>query len=89
MVSRALKRIFETHSASTVFRSKGTVMLTIARLKRFSIAYYNDTAEQAKQATMERQKANVGLGSTTQKATLVHQRGWSLATPRASLRQQD
>jgi len=37
-------------------------MLTISRLKRFGIAYYNDTADQAKQASMDRQRANGGLG---------------------------
>ena len=37
-------------------------MLTMSRLKRFGIAYYNDTADQAKQATMDRRKANGGLG---------------------------
>ncbi|MGA7050911.1 MAG: MobF family relaxase, partial [Mycobacterium sp.] len=37
-------------------------MLTISRLTRFGIAYYNDTADQAKQATLDRQKANGGLG---------------------------
>ena len=37
-------------------------MLTISRLKRFGIAYYNDTANQAKQASMDRQRANGGLG---------------------------
>src|ERR1700736_721628 len=36
-------------------------MLTISRLKRRSIAYYNDTANEAKQAAMDRQKANGGL----------------------------
>jgi conjugative relaxase-like TrwC/TraI family protein len=36
-------------------------MLTISRLKRFGIAYYNDTADQAKEATMDRRKANGGL----------------------------
>ena len=36
-------------------------MLTISRLKRRSIAYYNDTATEAKQAAMDRQKANGGL----------------------------
>ncbi len=36
-------------------------MLTISRLKRHSIAYYNDTADEAKQAAMDRQKANGGL----------------------------
>jgi hypothetical protein len=35
------------------------VMLTISRLKRFSIAYYNDTADAAKQAAMD--SANGGL----------------------------
>src|ERR1700737_1971314 len=37
-------------------------MLTISRMKRFGIAYYNDTADHARQATMNRQKANGGLG---------------------------
>jgi conjugative relaxase-like TrwC/TraI family protein len=37
-------------------------MLTLSRLKRRSIAYYNDTADQAKQAAMDRRKANGGLG---------------------------
>jgi conjugative relaxase-like TrwC/TraI family protein len=36
-------------------------MLTISRLKRRSIAYYNDTANEAKHAAMDRQKANGGL----------------------------
>jgi conjugative relaxase-like TrwC/TraI family protein len=36
-------------------------MLTISRLKRRSIAYYNDTANEAKQAAMDRQSANGGL----------------------------
>jgi hypothetical protein len=36
-------------------------MLTISRLKRHSIAYYNDTADEAKQAAMDRQRANGGL----------------------------
>jgi conjugative relaxase-like TrwC/TraI family protein len=36
-------------------------VLTISRLKRRSIAYYNDTATEAKQAAMDRQKANGGL----------------------------
>jgi conjugative relaxase-like TrwC/TraI family protein len=36
-------------------------MLTISRLKRRSIAYYNDTANEAKQAAMDRCKANGGL----------------------------
>ena len=37
-------------------------MLTISRLSRWSINYYNDTANQAKQAAMNRQRANGGLG---------------------------
>jgi conjugative relaxase-like TrwC/TraI family protein len=37
-------------------------VLTISRLKRWSIHYYNDTAVAAKQAAMERQAANGGLG---------------------------
>jgi hypothetical protein len=36
-------------------------MLTIARLTKYSIKYYNDTADQAKQAAMDGQKANGGL----------------------------
>jgi conjugative relaxase-like TrwC/TraI family protein len=39
-----------------------TAVLTISRLKRFGIAYYNDTANQATQASMDRQRANGGLG---------------------------
>ena len=37
-------------------------MLTISRLGRWSIRYYNDTANEAKQAAMDRQSANGGLG---------------------------
>jgi conjugative relaxase-like TrwC/TraI family protein len=37
-------------------------MLTISRLKRWSIRYYNDTAATAKQAGLDRQTANGGLG---------------------------
>ena len=37
-------------------------MLTISRLSRWSINYYNDTARQAVQAGMDRQRANGGLG---------------------------
>ena len=37
-------------------------MLTISRLSLWSIKYYNDTANQAKQAAMDRQRANGGLG---------------------------
>lgn len=37
-------------------------MLTISRLSRWSINYYNDTTRQAKQAAMDRQRANGGLG---------------------------
>jgi conjugative relaxase-like TrwC/TraI family protein len=36
-------------------------MLTISRLTKYSIKYYNDTANEAKQAAMDRQKANGGL----------------------------
>jgi hypothetical protein len=36
-------------------------MLTISRLKRHSIASYNDTADEAKQAAMDRCQANGGL----------------------------
>jgi conjugative relaxase-like TrwC/TraI family protein len=36
-------------------------MLTIARLTKYSIKYYNDTADEAKQAAMDRQTANGGL----------------------------
>lgn len=37
-------------------------MLTISRLSRWSINYYNDTAHEAKQSAMYRQRANGGLG---------------------------
>jgi conjugative relaxase-like TrwC/TraI family protein len=37
-------------------------MLTISRLSRWSINYYNDTAYQASQAGLDRQRANGGLG---------------------------
>ena len=37
-------------------------MLTISRLSRWSINYYNETANQARQASMDRQRANGGLG---------------------------
>jgi conjugative relaxase-like TrwC/TraI family protein len=43
------------------FRSGATV-LTISRLKRWSIRYYNDTATAARQSAMDRQAANGGLG---------------------------
>ena len=37
-------------------------MLTISRLSRWSIRYYNETANEATQAAMDRQSANGGLG---------------------------
>ncbi len=37
-------------------------MLTISRLSRWSINYYNDTANQAQAAAMDRQAAGGGLG---------------------------
>ena len=37
-------------------------MLTISRLSRWSINYYNDTANQARQAAMDRRAAGGGLG---------------------------
>ena len=37
-------------------------MLTISRLSRWSINYYNDTARQAVQPGLDRQRANGGLG---------------------------
>jgi conjugative relaxase-like TrwC/TraI family protein len=37
-------------------------VLTISRLSWWSINYYNDTVRQAKQAAMDRQRANGGLG---------------------------
>ncbi len=37
-------------------------MLTISRLSRWSINYYNDTARQAAQDSLDRQRANGGLG---------------------------
>jgi hypothetical protein len=37
-------------------------VLTISRLSRWSINYYNDTARQARQAGLDRWRANGGLG---------------------------
>ena len=37
-------------------------MLTISRLSRWSIDYYNETARQAAQAGLDRQRAGGGLG---------------------------
>ena len=37
-------------------------VLTISRLSRWSINYYNDTARQATQAGLDRRQANGGLG---------------------------
>ncbi|KUI22699.1 MobF family relaxase [Mycobacterium sp. GA-2829] len=37
-------------------------MLTISRLSRWSIRYYNETADKAAQADMDRQSSNGGLG---------------------------
>ena len=37
-------------------------MLTISRLSRWSINYYNDTARQAAQGGLDRRRANGGLG---------------------------
>jgi hypothetical protein len=37
-------------------------VLTISRLSRWSINYYNETARDAKQAAMDRRRANGGLG---------------------------
>jgi hypothetical protein len=37
-------------------------VLTISRLSRWSINYYNDTANQAQAAAMDRQAARGGLG---------------------------
>lgn len=37
-------------------------MLTISRLGRWSINYYEKTANEAKSAAMDRQSANGGLG---------------------------
>jgi conjugative relaxase-like TrwC/TraI family protein len=37
-------------------------VLTISRLSRWSINYYNDTARQARQAGLDRRRANGGLG---------------------------
>jgi conjugative relaxase-like TrwC/TraI family protein len=37
-------------------------VLTISRLSRWSINYYNDTAREAKKGAMNRQRANGGLG---------------------------
>ncbi|AGB26838.1 TrwC relaxase (plasmid) [Mycobacterium sp. JS623] len=38
-----------------------STLLTISRLTKFSINYYNDTADAAKQAAMDRRSANGGL----------------------------
>lgn len=40
----------------------GGRVLTISRLSRWSIGYYDDTANQARQASMDRQAAGGGLG---------------------------
>lgn len=40
----------------------GATVLTVSRLSRWSIGYYNDTANQARQASMDRQAAGGGLG---------------------------
>ena len=37
-------------------------MLTISRLSRWSVNYYNDTANRAQAAAMDRQAAGGGLG---------------------------
>jgi TrwC relaxase len=37
-------------------------VMTISRLSRWSINYYNDTAQKARHAAMDRQRANGGLG---------------------------
>jgi conjugative relaxase-like TrwC/TraI family protein len=39
-----------------------STVLTISRLSRWSINYYNDTARQASQAGLDRKRANGGLG---------------------------
>jgi hypothetical protein len=39
-----------------------STVLTISRLSRWSIAYYDKTANEAKQAAMDRQAAGGGLG---------------------------
>jgi conjugative relaxase-like TrwC/TraI family protein len=41
---------------------RGSAVLTISRLSRWSIRYYNDTASDATQPSMDRQRANGGLG---------------------------
>lgn len=40
----------------------GGLVLTISKLKRWSINYYNDTAQAAGQAPKDAQRANGGLG---------------------------
>jgi hypothetical protein len=50
-------------------------MLTISRLSRWSINYYNDTARHARQAGLDRQRANGGLGSITPRAIPGSRRG--------------
>jgi hypothetical protein len=46
---------------SYVMLVRWSPVLTISRLSRWSINYYNDTARQASQAGLDRQRANGGL----------------------------
>jgi hypothetical protein len=64
-------------------------MLTIAKLKRWSINYYIDTAQAAEHAAKDRARSGGGLGNTTPNvkrapgrgswsATLTPSRRWSV-----------
>jgi hypothetical protein len=58
-------------------------VLTISRLSRWSIRYYNDTADAARAAAMDRTAAGAGWVSTTPRPTPAPRRGcWSGTRPR-------
>lgn len=56
-------------------------MLTIAKLSRWSVNYYNDTARAAGQAAKDAQRAGGGLGSITASTTPAPPLGCVPATP--------
>ena len=57
-------------------------MLTISRLSRWSINYYNETAREAKQAAMTANEPTGDWGSTTQSARPGCRHGCLPETPR-------
>jgi hypothetical protein len=62
-----------------ILRTRNLIaVLTISRLKRWSIRYYNDTATTAKQAGLDAQAADGGLGNTIPRPTPGSRRGSSL-----------